>query len=632
MLTRQLKLLQSRLDTLPKRPIVIFSDLTCTFIALIYVLYLHTTINPKTPPSVVHYFLAFVFLMTTQYTCLWLFGLYRGLWRFASIPDLIRIIKACMVSTFILICANHYGFGNMILSFSSFPLFCILSICLLSGTRLTYRWAKDHRKIFKTGKKVLVIGAGIAGESILRELKRKIHLDYIPIGLIDDDPIKQGLEIQGIRVLGNLDQLNKVVREKAIDLIIIAIPTASAKQMRRIVNLCASTDVPYRTLPSFTDIATGSASINNIREVSLLDLLSRDPIQFNPLKLSNSLGNKKIIITGAGGSIGSELCRKIAGCYPKSMMLIEHSEFNLFQIQNELIQLFQDVIILPQLVSITNRKAIDTLMRDYQPDYVFHAAAYKHVPLLEPQTKVAVANNILGTQIVAEAAVRHGVKKFILVSTDKAVNPSNVMGATKRCAEIICQQLNKCHPTNFITVRFGNVLGSTGSVVPLFKQQIAKGGPVTVTHPDMERYFMTIEEAALLIIQTVTIENPNELYVLDMGEPVKIQYLAEQMIKLSGQRPNIDIKIDYCGLRPGEKINEELFYANENVTYSNQEKIMHVATPPINEAQYKYHLNALLAAYERDDPELKKYLFTLAELNKSEPETQPTVFEQLVLA
>lgn len=600
------------LSRFPKRPIVFASDLALTLLAVYFVLWIDSTTIFEPLPILSRITTPLCFLLCVQAVCYWSFGLYRGVWRFASMPDLMRIIKACMVAGVILILSRMLLGAGFLLPRFSLTLFCLLAICMLSGSRLTYRWYKDNRKVFKTGKKVLVIGAGSAGESILRELKRKANMDFLPVGLIDDNPAKIGLEIHGIRVLGNTSKLAAIVQEKEVELILIAIPTANTAQMRRVVNLCEQTQVPYRTLPSFNDIASGQASINSIRPVLVEDLLSRDPIQFNKQQLQASISDKVILVTGAGGSIGSELCRKIAEYTPRAMILVEHSEFNLFQIQTQLEQQFPALTLHCFLVSVTNHEAINQMMRQHKPDYVFHAAAYKHVPLLEPQIRVALDNNVFGTQIVANAAADNQVKKFILVSTDKAVNPKNVMGATKRCAEIICQCLNQTSDTRFITVRFGNVLGSTGSVVPLFKQQIANGGPVTVTHPDMERYFMTIQEAAQLITQTVTIENPSDLYVLDMGEPVKIQYLAEQMIKLSGHRPNVDIKITYSGLRPGEKINEELFYDYEKISSSDHEKIIRVQVPAINATHYMRHLTQLKRAYFSHDENLKDYLFNLA--------------------
>lgn len=629
MLGSKLKSIYDFITLSPNRLIVFASDLFCSAFAMVYVLSLHANLNGhsfKTPAQMAG---AFLFIMLVQAICCWSCDMYRGLWRFASLPDLFRIIKACIISTAVLFLANHVWLNHFVLTNSSFPLFCFLLIGLLSGTRLTYRWFKDNRKFFSTGKKVLIIGAGNAGESLLREMKRQSNEGFFPVGLIDDDPAKLGIEIQGVRVLGTMQDLLAIVKKDAVELIIIAIPTAKTAEMRKIVRMCELSGVAYRTLPSFHDIAMGDVSLTNLREVSVEDLLCRDPVQFNPDKLLTIIGDKNILITGAGGSIGSELCRKIASCMPKRLILIEHSEFNLFQIHNELQQAYPTLEIRPHLVSITQEQIIEEIMQTYLPDYVFHAAAYKHVPLLEEQIKIAIDNNVFGTQFMAQTSAKYGVKKFILVSTDKAVNPSNVMGATKRCAEIICQYLNKHTSTDFITVRFGNVLGSAGSVVPLFKQQIAKGGPIIITHPDMERYFMTIQEAAHLIIQTVTIEKPGELYVLDMGEPIKIQYLAEQMIKLSGHRPNVDIKIIYSGLRPGEKINEELFYAHEQVTYSTQEKIMHVNFPPVEQREYLRCFSELKQAYLTDHVDLRKHLFALARVNSL---CEIDVFQEKLLA
>lgn len=344
------------------------------------------------------------------------------------------------------------------------------------------------------------------------------------------------------------------------------------------------------------------------------DLLSRDPIQFDVHTLAPFIHNKKILVTGAGGSIGSELCKKISEFNPALLILIEHCEFNLFQIQSELNKTFPQGAVQPYLASITQPSVVNDIMQAHQPHYVFHAAGYKHVPLLEPQIKTAIYNNIFGTETVARAAMANQVERFIFVSTDKAVNPASIMGATKRTAEILCQSLNQIanHTTRFTTVRFGNVLGSTGSVVTLFKQQIEQGGPVTITHPDMERYFMTIQEAAQLIIQTLTIGTHSELYVLDMGEPIKIQYLAEQMIKLSGDEPHVDIPITYNGVRPGEKINEELFYSNETIAFKEQEKIFGVTTVKIDGAKFLQALDALRASYQTDPNErVKQQLFAI---------------------
>jgi FlaA1/EpsC-like NDP-sugar epimerase len=602
---------ESVIAELPKSLIVFCADLIFTLVAVAIVVSINAERGVATfanTSQLVSQVLAILIVQAIAYRA---FGLYRGVWRFASLPDLIRIIKACFTGVATL-AVLHFFLNSNPVPKSTLPLLCLFAICLLSGARLTYRWMKDNGNGFVIGKKVLIIGAGSAGESILREINRKANEDFLPVGLIDDDTSKRGLEIHGIRVLGTTQELAKIVDEKNIELILIAIPRATTAQMRKIVNACEQANVTYRTLPSISDIASGKTNANNIRHVSLEDLLCRETIQFDKEPLSACILNKKILVTGAGGSIGSELCRKIAAIKPAGIILIDASEYNLFKIEGELKELFPQLAVHSYLVSITYAEMINEIMVTHKPDYVFHAAAYKHVPLLEPQARLAIENNIFGTQIVAEAAILNQVKKFILVSTDKAVNPENVMGATKRCAELLCQSLNAQSKTHFVSVRFGNVLGSTGSVIPLFREQIAKGGPVTVTHPDMERYFMTISEAAQLIIQTVTLQDARDLYVLDMGEPIKILYLAEQMIKLSGHIPNADIKITFSGLRPGEKINEELFYTSENVQRLDESKILRVEAPVINFTYFQHHLEQLREACRRSSPDLRQALFQLA--------------------
>jgi FlaA1/EpsC-like NDP-sugar epimerase len=617
-MTAAKKLWENVIAEFPKSLIVFFADLFFTLLALVFVVCVNSEKGIRIFATLPEFFAQLLVIISVQALAYAAFGLYRGVWRFASLPDLIRIIKACLSGCILLAFINHYQNSKHIPN-STLPLFCLFTICLLSGARLTYRWLKDSGNGFRSGKKVLIIGAGTAGESILREMKRKTNQDLFPVGLLDDDPTKQGLEIHGIRVLGYTRDLVAIVQERNVELVLIAIPRASTSQMRRIVTLCEQTGIVYRTLPSLNDIASGKTNVETIRDVSLEDLLCRDSIEFDRERLSEFITGKKILVTGAGGSIGSELCRKIAKIRPDELILIEANEYNLFKIETELAELFPQLKLHCYLVSITYHAMMNQIMSTHRPDYVFHAAAFKHVPLLEPLPRIAIENNIFGTMIVAEAAIKNQVKKFILVSTDKAVNPENVMGATKRCTELLCQSLDKQSETLFLTVRFGNVLGSTGSVIPLFKEQIAKGGPVTVTHPDMERYFMTISEAAQLIIQTVTLAETSALYVLDMGEPVKIQYLAEQMIKLSGHIPNEDITIAYTGMRPGEKINEELFYTDETVHRLGDSKIFQIDIPPINFSKFMQDLRQLEQACNANDPRLREYLLDLAQ-TKNIPE------------
>lgn len=606
------KIIRNVIGESPKSLIVFLADLFFTFLAVFFVLGIYAEKNLYIFATESQAYSELAFIMTVQAISYRAFGLYRGVWRFASLPDLMRIIKACMTGMVVLSVSHFFLNARHPIPHSSLPLLCLFSICLLSGARLSFRWHKDSRKKFNSDKKVIVIGAGTAGENILRELKRKSNKDLFPVGLIDDDPSKQGLEIHGVRVLGYTKDLLKIVKQKEVEVILIAIPRANTLQMRRIVNLCEQSSVTFRTLPSINDIASGKTNLNTIRHVSVEDLLSRDPIQFDREKVAEFIANKKILVTGAGGSIGSELCRKIGETKPAELILVEASEYNLFKIQGELTRLFPTLVVHCYLVSITNEEIIHDLMATHKPDFVFHAAAYKHVPLLEPLARLAIENNIFGTKIVAEAAIKNRVKRFILVSTDKAVNPENVMGATKRCAEMLCQNFNEKSQTQFTSVRFGNVLGSTGSVIPLFREQIANGGPVTVTHAAMERYFMTITEAAQLIVQTVTLNFSSALYVLDMGEPIKIQYLAEQMIKLSGHVPNVDIDIVYTGLRPGEKINEELFYPQENVHRFEDSKILRVDVPAIDFTAFNRALVNLKKACEGNNPQLKNMLLNLS--------------------
>ncbi|MGD8913628.1 MAG: nucleoside-diphosphate sugar epimerase/dehydratase, partial [Candidatus Thiodiazotropha sp.] len=397
--------------------------------------------------------------------------------------------------------------------------------------------------------------------------------DFTPVAFVDDKQRRQGREIHGIPVSGTCDDIPRLCEELAIDIVMLAIPSASSKQMRRVVERCEQADVPFRSVPQLNDLISGIVQINHLRTVSIEDLLGRDPVSLDWNSIDSALSGKVILVTGAGGSIGSELCRQLATIKPARLVLLEMSEFNLYNIEMELLNAFPGIALECHLGDIIDQPLVENLFAQTRPEVVFHAAAYKHVPMLEHQLRQAVRNNILGTRVVAQAADRFKSGVFVLVSTDKAVNPANVMGACKRGAEIFCQNLNAHSDTKFITVRFGNVLGSAGSVIPLFRKQIEAGGPVTVTDPRMERYFMTIPEACQLIMQTVVLGEGGEIFVLDMGEPIKISYLAEQMIHLSGRIPGTDIQIEYIGLRPGEKLYEELFHEKEHLQKTAHEKV-----------------------------------------------------------
>jgi len=513
-------------------------------------------------------------LLVTQAVAYWYFGLYKGVWRFASIPDLMRILNAVIGGVIL-------GVGLLFLLYRlddvprSVPaIYCILLVMFLTGPRFLYRWLKDRRVNLHTGKRVLIVGAGKAGEVLVRDLLRQSGRAYLPVAFVDNKKRWHGQEVHGVPVVDSCEAIPQVVDKYAIECVMLAVPSARSAQKRHLVELCEQSGVPFRTVPELDALMSGRVSIDQLREVSIEDLLGRDPVSLDWDGIRSGLTGKAILVTGGGGSIGSELCRQVARLEPATLLILDQSEFNLYSIEMELRAQFPLLKLHAYIGDVEDRVTVERLFSLHKPDMVFHAAAYKHVPLLEHQVREAVNNNVLGTQNVAEAADRHKCSEFVLISTDKAVNPTNVMGSTKRLAELFCQNLDARSTTRFITVRFGNVLGSAGSVVPLFRKQIEAGGPVTVTHPDMERYFMTIPEASQLIMQAAAIGDGGEIFVLDMNEPVKISYLAEQMIRLSGKVPGEDIEIKYIGLRPGEKLYEELFHDQEKLQTTGHEKIL----------------------------------------------------------
>ncbi|MGR9106982.1 MAG: polysaccharide biosynthesis protein [Gammaproteobacteria bacterium] len=501
------------------------------------------------------------------------FGLYRGVWRFASLPDLMRIVKAVIGGT-VGLAVTLFLVNRLVgVPRSILPLYSAILLFLLCGPRFIYRFWKDNRKSDRIGPRAMIIGAGMAGEMLVRDLLRESGLNYVPVGFVDDDKAKLKREIQGIRVLGPVNALPDLIERERVETILIAIPSANDAEMRRIVEICESCNVPFLTLPAVSEVLSGRVKQDDLRDVSIEDLLGRTPVKLDWRPIRSHLENKTVLVTGGGGSIGSELCVQIAGLSIAKLVIFEKSEFNLYKIEAELRALRPDLRLQALLGDVTDTTAVNNVVAMIRPDVIFHAAAYKHVPLLETQVREAVRNNIIGTKILAEAAIRHRAREFVLISTDKAVNPSNIMGASKRAAEILCQNFNRSGNTRFITVRFGNVLDSAGSVVPLFRQQIRKGGPVTVTDPEITRYFMTIPEACQLILKAAAVGQGGEIFVLDMGEAVKIRYLAEQMIRLSGKRPDEDIKIEFIGLRPGEKMHEELFHYKEKLAKTGHKKL-----------------------------------------------------------
>ncbi len=522
-----------------------------------------------------------------------LFGLYRGVWRFASLPDLARIVKAVAVGL-----ALSMALVFTVTRLEGVPrsvplLYGLFLIAMLSTPRLIYRWLKDHRFRLATGKRVLLVGAGQAGEMLVRDFFRNGAGGFQPIAFVDDDSRKWGREIHGVRVVGGSERIPELVADLEVEVVVLAVPSAGGDAVRRLVRLIESAGVPFRTVPRLEALMSGQVSIKQLREVSIDDLLGRAPVSLDWAGIRAGLKDKVILVTGAGGSIGSELCRQIAQVDPRALILLESSEFNLYGIELELRRRFPALSLLTHLCDVRDRPAVERAFGLHRPHVVFHAAAYKQVPMLESQEREAVFNNVLGTRTVAQAADRCGCSEFVLISTDKAVNPTNIMGASKRVAEIYCQNFNRYSETRFITVRFGNVLGSAGSVVPLFQNQIAEGGPVTVTHPDIERYFMTIPEACQLIMQSAVLGSGGEIFVLDMEQPVRIRYLAEQMILLSGKTPGQDIEIVYTGLRPGEKLTEELFHDREQLAPTGYDKILLARHRPVDWTQLNREIEHL---------------------------------------
>jgi len=504
----------------------------------------------------------------------WYSGLYRGLWRFASIPDLIRIFKVAGFGTFAIIPIAFllqclHGIPRSVLL-----LYPLLLVASLSVSRIAYRGYKDHRVGFslEEGKRTLIIGAGRAGEMLVRDL---LHRDaYRPVAFLDDNPVMLQREIHGVSVRGNTSQLAEYVAELSVELVLFAIPSAHKSLLQRLVLECNRIGVPCQTLPSVFEMGGREVDAGKLRSVTVEDLLGREVVKLDQEAIAGYLAGKVILVTGGGGSIGSELCRQIAAQKPAQLIVFDNGEYNLYVIEHDLRHRLPDLQLEAVLGDVKNPERVHWLFSTFRPAVVYHAAAYKHVPMVEANPAEGVCNNVFGTKVVADAADRFGADRFVLVSTDKAVNPANVMGATKRIAEIYCQNLNGRSKTRFITTRFGNVLGSSGSVIPLFQKQIAAGGPVTVTHKDITRYFMTIPESVSLILQAGAMGQGGEIFVLDMGEPVLIDQLARQMIELSGLRVDHDIKIIYTGLRPGEKLYEELLHESEALQKTGHEKLL----------------------------------------------------------
>jgi FlaA1/EpsC-like NDP-sugar epimerase len=513
-------------------------------------------------------------VLMAQGLVFWRVGLYRGIWRFASVPDLFNILKASVFGLVaILLSLFLYNRVNLVPR-TVLVLYPIVLTALLGMPRLLYRSWKDHgmARTDKAALRVLILGAGQAGEALVRDLRRAGA--YQPVGFLDDAAKLRGSHLQGVPVLGRVDEVERIAPETAAKLLVIAMPSLDAASMRRIVAACESTGLPFRTVPRLDDLLEGRSLPGELKEVAIEDLLGRQPVMPDWKAIRGWLGGRSVLVTGAGGSIGAELCRQCARHGAHQIALVEIDEIALTTVEAELRRDFPQTRCIPVLGNCGDPAVIKYALALSEPDAVFHAAAYKQVPLLETQLREAIRNNVLATETVSGACQQAGVGTFVLISTDKAVDPVNVLGATKRLAEMVCQAMANPHLTRSVTVRFGNVLDSAGSVVPLFREQIRMGGPVTVTDAAVTRYFMTIPEACQLILQAAAIGSQHAVYTLDMGEPVSIRLLAEQMIRLAGKQPERDIAIVYTGLRAGEKLHETLFHADECYRPTSHPKIL----------------------------------------------------------
>jgi FlaA1/EpsC-like NDP-sugar epimerase len=552
-----------------------------------------------------------LFMLIVKIPVFGLFKQYRGWWRYVGISDLIGIVHASLTSTLIIV-VLWFVAGNIEFFQTHLPAgmvepaegVCIAdlfaTVLILAGFRMVIRLYYEASRTVEVGRlrRFLIIGAGNAGEALLREIHRMPVVQYQVIGLIDDDPAKQGTHIHGTPVLGTVKQLPEICKDRNIDEIAIAMPSASHKQLRRVIQVCQGTKIRFRIVPHITDIASGKFRVSQIRDVDINDLLGRETVQLELDSIEAYIKDKTIMVTGAGGSIGSEMCRQLCNFRPKLVLLVEQAENPLFYIQRELQRRFPQVFTESLICNITDKNSLEQIFHKYKPHVVIHAAAHKHVPLMELNAAQAIRNNILGTKIVADAADKFGSTNFVLISTDKAVNPTSIMGSSKRIAEIYVQDLSSTSRTHFVTVRFGNVLDSEGSVVPIFKKQIAEGGPVTVTDPEMKRYFMTIPEASQLVLQAAAMGKGGEIFVLDMGEPVKIIDLARELITLSGFRPGEDIEIEITGPRPGEKLFEELSIEGEDMQRTRHPKISIWKNIPMERDKLRTGINEIIKIAE----------------------------------
>lgn len=546
----------------------------------------------------------------------WCFRMYHSLWQYASIAELYKIVEACVVAELAHLCVT--SFMGWMLPRSCYFTSGVFLIVAMSASRFMYRLLRQLINEYRHTSeqvKIMIIGAGEATSVLMREISNSRYLDNSKVVcIIDDDLGKVGKYIRGVKIVGTRDHIKEYARYYDIDEIIFAIPSASTKDKREILNICKETSCNLKILPGVYQMVDGEINIKDLRNVDVLDLLGRDPVKVDIESIMGYVKDKTVLVTGGGGSIGSELCRQLVSHKPKCLVIFDIYENNAYDIQQELKIKYPDANVVTLIGSIRNTSRLESVFEQYKPDIVYHAAAHKHVPLMEVSPNEAIKNNVVGTWNVAKMADKYGVKKFVMISTDKAVNPTNVMGATKRICEMIIQSFNEKSKTDFVAVRFGNVLGSNGSVIPLFKRQIEAGGPVTVTHPDIIRYFMTIPEAVSLVLQAGAYANGGEIFILDMGEPVKIDDLAKNLIRLSGYTLGVDMEIKYTGLRPGEKLYEELLM-NEEGMQDTDNKLIHIGRPIEFDKEHFYEKLEELKemAYAEDSADIRKKIMEVVD-------------------
>ena len=544
----------------------------------------HLRFEGSIPPGEMANFLwTVMWIVPVKLIGLIFFDLYKGMWRYTSLHDLLNLVKTCVAGSSIIVLVLLVGVRFVGFPRSVFVIDFLLTLLFLGGFRLGIRLYYDRksnigRLVFQTSgnnyRRLLIVGAGDASEKLLREIKEDRNLHYDVVGLIDDDATKMRKTIHGIPVVGTTGDVGKIAKASNVKEIVIAVPSATATEMRHFVDCCEKTGLPYKTLPAVSELLDGKVSVTAVREVRYEDLLRREPVHLEPALIGKYLADKRVMVTGGAGSIGAELCRQIAYFKPAMLILADRSESGLYETEVELLVKFPDLHTVPVLGPIQHRYLMERVFKDHRPQVVFHAAAYKHVPMMETQPWEAVYNNIVGSQILLDVCHLNGVERVVVVSTDKAVRPTNIMGASKRVVELLTQIYAHEYKSRCMAVRFGNVVGSAGSVLPLFQKQIDRGGPVTVTHPEVTRYFMTIPESAQLILQAGAIGRGGEIFILKMGTPVRIDEMARDLIRLSGFEPDTDIPIKYIGLRPGEKLYEELITEGEGITETEHDEIM----------------------------------------------------------